>query len=364
MIPLASPQIGDEEKKAVADVLDSGMLAQGPKVAELEERFADYVGSKYAVATSNGTTALHMALLAHGVGPGDEVITTPFSFIASSTAILMTGATPVFADIDAATFTLSPADAEALINERSKAIVAVDLYGQPADAKAFMALAERHGLAYIADAAQAHGAEVGNARVGSLTTTSFSFYPTKNMTTGEGGIVTTNDEAVADEIRLLRNHGMRARYQYERLGYNFRMMDLQAAIGLCQLDKLDGFNERRAANAARLTERLNGIVTCPQAAPSTKHVFHQYTVRVPGNRDAVRDELRANGIGCEVFYPHPLYTVEPIRQHGCLGAEDNPETETACGEVLSLPCHPKLSREDVERIADAVAQAVAGKVAV
>ncbi|MEQ8319675.1 MAG: DegT/DnrJ/EryC1/StrS family aminotransferase [Rhodospirillales bacterium] len=363
MIPLASPFIGEEEKQAVADVLESGMLAQGPRVAEFEEKFAAYVGARHAIATSNGTTALQMALLAHGVGPGDEVITTPFSFIASTTAIMMTGAKPVFVDIDPARFTICPRQTEAAVTARTKAVLAVDIFGQPAPAYELIDIAQRHGLAYIADAAQAHGAAIDDARIGSLTTTCFSFYPTKNMTTGEGGIVTTNDDTIADEIRLLRNHGMKARYQYERLGYNFRMMDLQAAIGLCQLDKLEAFNAARAENAARLTERIGHIVQCPVAAPGTRHVFHQYTVLIPSNRDAVRDALRESGVGCEVFYPHPLYAVEPIIAHGFGGDVPCPETEKACKQVLSLPCHPKLTPDDIGKIADALKTAVEKNVA-
>ena len=255
MIPIARPNIGEDEKQAVLAVLNSGMLAQGKQVQAFEEAFAAYCGVKYAVATSSGTTALHLALLAHNIGPGDEVITSPFSFIATANSIRYTGAESVFADIDSY-YNLSPTLTEAAITPRTKVIMPVHLYGQPADMDKFMDIAKRHNLIIIEDACQAHGAEFKGKKVGSFGTGCFSFYPTKNITSGEGGMVTTNDPDIADRVRLLRNHGMRQRYYHETMGFNFRMTDIHAAIGLAQLKKLDMFNDMRISNAHYLTAHM------------------------------------------------------------------------------------------------------------
>lgn len=358
MISLSCPIVGDDEKRAVAEVLDSGMLAQGPRVAAFEEAFSTFVGARHAVATSSGTTALHLALLAYGIEAGDEVITSPFSFVASTTAIMMTGAKPVYADIVPDTFTIDPGQIEDLVTKRTRAVLAVDLFGHPADSKAILDIARKHRIAYIGDAAQAVGAETAGHKVGALTTTCFSFYGTKNMTTGEGGMVTTNDDGVSEKIRMMRNHGMRVRYSYEGLGYNFRMTDIQASIGLCQLAKLDGFNRARLENAEFLTSRLQSIVQCPTVASGARHVFHQYTVRVVNRRDRVRDALRARGVECEVFYPEPLYRIPFVREFGFGGRREFPETEKACREVLSIPCHPRLSKRERQLVVDGVIEAV------
>lgn len=356
MINMARPMIGDEEKQAVLDVLDSGQLAQGKVVADFEAAFAEYCNVKHAVATSNGTTALHVALLAHNIGPGDEVITVPFTFIASANSVLYTGARPVFVDIEPDSFNIDPNQIEAAITPRTKAIMPVHLYGNPAGMPRIMEIAERHGLAVIEDAAQAHGAAIGSERAGSWATGCFSFYPTKNITTGEGGMVTTNDDAVADRARLIRAHGMRVRYYHEMLGFNFRMTDIHAAIGVTQTRKLESFNERRIANAAYLSERLpRDKVRVPTVRPGTRHVFHQYTVRVlpPLDRDAVREKLAAAGVGSEVYYPVPVHQQQ---LYGDLGYGDThfPVSERAAREVLSLPIHPGLTREDLDTIVAAV----------
>ncbi len=358
MISIASPLIGDDEKQAVLEVLDSGMLAQGPRVRAFEEAFAAYSGIKHAIATSSGTAALHAALLAHRIGPGDEVITSPFTFIASANSILFTDARPVFVDIDPLTFNLSPDRLEDALTPRTKAIMPVHLFGLPADMEPMMALADAHGLAVIEDACQAHGAEYHGRRAGSFGTGCFSFYPTKNMTTGEGGIITTDDRDTAEACRAIRQHGMRRRYYHDELGYNFRMTDIHAAIGLVQLEKLERFNEARIANAAYLSEHLEGVTT-PTVPDGRRHVFHQYTIRVPnGQRDALRQSLQEAGVGTGVYYPVPvhqqtLYTEE-------LGYDVAlPQAERAAAEVLSLPVHPALSQDDLRAIVDAVNRALA-----
>ena len=276
MISISAPMLGQEEKQAILQVIDSGQLAQGKRVKAFEEAFAAVCGVKHAVATSSGTTALH--------GPGDEVITTPFTFIASANAAVFTGARPVFVDIDERSYNIDPCRIEAAITPRTKAILPVHLFGNPCDMDAIMAIAKKHGLIVIEDACQAHGATVQGRKVGSFGTGCFSFYPTKNITTAEGGIVTTDDDTIADRLRLIRSHGQRERYYHESIGYNFRMTEIQAAIGLAQLEKLASFTRARQEHARYLSERLQGVVT-PTFAPGHEHVFHQYTIRVP---DAAR----------------------------------------------------------------------------
>ena len=264
-VPIAKPIIGEEEIENVVEVLKSGMIAQGPKVEEFEQKFADWVGAKYGIAVNSGTAALHVALLSCGIGEGDEVITTPFTFIASGNSIVYTGAKPVFADIDLKTYTLDPDSIEDLITENTKAIMPVQLYGQSANMDKINEIARKHGLIVIEDAAQAHGAICNGKKVGSMGDMAcFSFYPTKNMTTSEGGIITTDDEDLAENAKIFRAHGATVRYHHDAIGYNFRMTDISAAIGLAQLEKIDDFNDKRIANAAYLNEGLKdveGIVT-------------------------------------------------------------------------------------------------------
>ena len=358
MINIAQPLIGAEEKQAVLEVLDSGMLAQGPRVAAFEKAFAEMVGVKHAVATSNGTTALHLALLAAGVKTGDEVITASFTFIASANTILYVGAKPVFVDIDPATFNLDPALIAAAITPRTKAIMPVHLFGLPADMTPIMALAKQHNLAVIEDACQSHGATYQGQRVGSFGVGCFSLYPTKNITSAEGGMITTNDDAVADKCRVLRQHGMRKRYYHDELGYNFRMTDIHAAIGLAQLQKLEKFNQARIANAKFLSTHLRGVTT-PCTPTGSTHVFHQYTIRVAnGKRDAMLAQLGKQGIGCGVYYPVPVH--QQTFYVNELGYRQSlPETERAAREVLSLPVHPALSSSDLENIVAAVNEPLA-----
>ena len=351
MIPIARPQMGDEEKELVWSAMSSGALAQGTRVRELEEQFADFIGVSHAVATSSGTTALHLALLASDVGADDEVITVPFTFFASASTILFTGARPVFVDVDEASFNIDVAQIEAAITPRTRAIMPVSLYGQPADLPAIAEIAERRGLALIEDAAQSHGAAIGDRRSGSWGAGCFSFYPTKNMTTGEGGMVTTADAALADRARLLREHGMRVRYQHEMVGFNFRMTDIHASIGLAQLPKLPGYNARRRAIAARYDRELRGVIT-PQVGRAVTHVYHQYTIRA-NRRDEFVERLKERGVGSGIYYPIPVHRQKPFIELG-YGDQRFPVSERLSGEVLSIPVHPSLTDDEVDSVIAAV----------
>jgi dTDP-4-amino-4,6-dideoxygalactose transaminase len=329
------------------------MLAQGPRVAALEAGFAKLTGAKHAIATSSGTTGLHLALLAHGIGPGDEVITSSFTFVASVNAILFTGARPVFADIDEPTFNIDPEKVAAAITRRTKAVMPVHLYGQPSDMDDICALASKHNLAVIEDAAQAVGATYRGRQVGNFGTGVFSLYATKNVMSGEGGIITTNDDRIADEARLLRSHGMRQRYQYEMLGYNFRLNDVLAAIGIAQLNRLPESTRRRQANASFLNGQLE-TVTTPVVKEGREHVWHQYTVRLPVDMDrdlAVR-RLNAAGIGTGIFYPLGVHQFAHVRH--AAGDYELPVTDRVAASVLSLPVHPLLEPAELERIVAAV----------
>jgi len=351
VIPIARPQMGEDEKSRVWEAMASGSLAQGPRVREFEDRFAAFIGADHAVAASSGTTALHLALLGYDIGPGDEVITVPFTFIASANSILYTGARPVFVDIDERDFTMDVAQIEAAITPKTKAIMPVSLYGQPADMPAIAEIADRHGLAVVEDACQAHGAAVGERRSGTWGAGTFSFYPTKNMTTGEGGMLTTNDAALADQVRLLREHGMKVRYHHDVVGYNFRMTDIAASIGLAQLPKLGGYNERRRAIAARYDRELRGV-TLPAVRPGVTHVYHQYTIRVR-ERDAFAERLKERGVGSAIYYPIPVHRQKPFVALG-YGDGEYPVTDRLTDEVLSIPVHPSLSDEEVAQVIEAV----------
>ena len=353
MIPVSKPFIGEEEKQAVLEVLDSGYVVQGPKTKALEEAFAELCQTKHAVATSNGTTALHLALLAHGIGPGDEVITTAFTFIATVNTILLSGATPVFVDIDEETFNLDPALIAAAITPRTKAIMPVHLYGYMADMDAIQAIADKHNLAIIEDAAQAVGATYKGKVAGGIGTGCFSLYATKNVMSVEGGMITTNDDDVAEKARLLRSHGMKRRYYYDMLGFNFRMSDLHAAIGLTQMGRLADFNAKRKANAEYLQARLESVKV-PTVRPEYGHVWHQFTVRINGgrDRDAAVEQLTQAGVGTGVFYPVPAHQHDYMRER--IGDISLPITEKLSQEVFSLPVHPGLSQADLEKIVSEV----------
>lgn len=358
MIPISKPILGEEEQAAVQRVIASGIIAQGPRVAEFERAFAAMVGVKHAVATSSGTTALHAALLAHGVGPGDEVITTPFTFMASINAIIYTGARPVLCDIDAS-FNIDAAQIEQLITPRTKAIMPVHLYGQPADMDAIGAIARAHGLALVEDACQAHGAEFGGRKAGAFGTGCFSLYATKNMTTGEGGMITTDDDDVAARTRQLIAHGMKVRYYHETLGYNYRMTDIAAAIGIEQLKKLPRFNAARAQNARFFDKAFAGVpgLLTPAVFPQRTHVYHQYTLRITPEFGTPRDDLAAaltqRGVITGIYYPIPAHRQEAVRALG-LGEQSFPVAEQFAQEVLAIPVHPALSEADRLFIVDSI----------
>jgi perosamine synthetase len=357
LIPAAKPMIGDEERAAVDRVLRSGMIAQGPEVRAFEDEFgAALVDGRECVAVNSGTSGLHLGLLAAGIGPGDEVIVPSFTFAATANAVALTGATPVFADIEPDHFCLSPEAVSAAITPRTVAVLPVHLYGHPADMHRIAALAANHGLQVFEDAAQAHGASFGGRRVGAFGLFGmFSFYPTKNMTAGEGGMVACADAKIARHVRLLRNQGMERQYANEVVGLNNRMTDINAAIGRVQLSKLPGWTERRQKNAAFFDANLHGVAV-PAVADGAVHVYHQYTVRVSGGageRDRLVEALRdEHGVGTGVYYPtpgHRLPSLAPLA-----GGVDLPETERAAAEVLSLPVHPSLSDEDLDRIVTGV----------
>ena len=351
MIPVARPIIGDDECAAVERVLRSGMIAQGSEVAAFETEFADaLVEGRRCVAVNSGTSGLHLGLLAAGVGPGDEVIVPSFTFAATANSVALTGATPVFADIEGDYFCLDSAAVEAAVTERTVGIMPVHLFGHPADMDALQAVADRHGIRIFEDAAQAHGASWGGRRVGTFGTFGmFSLYPTKNMTSVEGGMVSCVDDDLARRVRLLRNQGMERPYENELVGLNNRMTDVHASIGRVQLTKLAGWTAHRQANARFLDENLEGVVV-PPVAPGAVHVYHQYTIRVGEDRDGVAKALREEyGVGTGVYYPVPNHRLRSFNQQ-----VDLPETERAAAEVLSLPVHPSLSQPDLEVIVHAV----------
>jgi len=351
-IPVARPLIREEEKRAVMEVMDSGQLAMGKRTEAFEEAFAAYVGAKHAIGVNSGTAALIVALQAHGVGPGDEVITTPFSFIATATSIIACGAKPVFVDVDPFDLNLDPNKVEAAITDATKAVMPVHIFGHPARIAELEELCADNELALVEDAAQAHGAEHAGKRVGSFGTGCFSFYPTKNMTTGEGGLITTNDDEVARLSRIIRSHGQEVRYKHDYFGLNWRMQDLNAAIGLVQMDYIEDWNEARIANATRLAELIRSVET-PRVREGDRHVFHQFTVRIPEGRDEFQAKLQEAGIGSAVHYPIPIHH-QPIMKQLGHGDFSCPIAEAASEQVLSLPVHPSLGPEDIEYIAATV----------
>jgi len=352
MIPIASPDVSDAESERILEVIESGQLADGPEVRAFEEEFAELCGTEHAVATTNGTTALHATFEALGVDEGDAVVTTPFSFIASANAVRLAGGEPVFADVDEETLTIHPDHVEELLVKRDDvvAVLPVHLYGMPAAMDRLRELADEHDVALVEDAAQAHGARYRGEVAGSLGDAAcFSFYPTKNATSGEGGMVTTDDEELADSVRQFCDHGRTSGYDHAVVGHNFRMTSLCAAIGRVQLERLPEFNLARRGNAAYLTNRLRECdVETPTEPSGINSAYHQYTIR-SDDRDALADHLEEQGVDTGIYYPTPIHQQPAYDVDATL-----PVAERAAERVLSLPVHPDLSIEELQTIVAAV----------
>lgn len=353
-------EIGADIEKAVCEVLRSGAYILGNNTKALEKELAEYTGAKYAIGLNSGTDALHLALRALDIGKGDEVITTAFTFVATTEAIGIVGATPVFADIDPDTFNIDPAKIEAAITPKTKAIIPVHLYGQPCDMDAIMDIAKRHDLYVIEDACQAMGAEYKGRKVGSIGDIGcFSFYPTKNLGgMGDGGLITTSAEHLKDRIIALRNHGGAVRYHHDEIGVNSRLDEIQAAVLRVKLPHLDSWNKKRRERAHIYNElfaNCEDIVT-PKELDDTYCIYHQYTVKVP-NRDEIFDKMHEAGIGTMLYYPIPLH-MQKVHEYLGLGKGSLPHTEKDTEIVMSLPMFPELTREEQETIASTLIKLV------
>jgi len=359
LIPINMPQIGEEEVQAVVKVLRSGMLTSGlgagSEVTKFEQNFAKVAGVKHAVAVNTGTAALHSAVMASGVNRGDEVILPSFTFVATVEAVVLAGGRPVFADVDGETFNLSPAAVEKAITKKTKAILPVDLYGFSADMKPMREIAEEHGLALIEDAAQAHGATYAGKPAGSFADAAcWSFYASKNITTGEGGIITTSNDQTDETLRLIRTHGEKAKYASLILGNNYRMSEMQAALGNAQLEKLSSFVAKRRQNAQRLTKVLekSSRLILPYESKDWQHSWYLYTVRLKDGAEAERngilEKLKKKGIGAEAYYVNPVHQMPYYREN--YGSANLPETDKASKQVFSLPIHPAVTVEQVDYI--------------
>lgn len=367
MIPINKPVIGEEEVQAAARVLRSGVLTdksgRGPYVTRFERAFAKYVGSKYAVALNSGTAAIHAALLAAGIGPEDEVIVPSFTFVAVAETVALTGARPVLVDISPETFCVDPEEVEKAVTKRTKAIIPVHLYGATADMDPIVEKAHRRDIVVIEDAAQAHGAEYKGRRAGALGHIAcFSFYASKNITTGEGGMVTTDDQKFVKNIRSIRTHGEEKPYRSVMIGHNYRMPELEAAIGLVQLSRLPGFLEVRRRNARILLEELGGVdsLELPVEREGCKHSWYVFSIRLKGasvgRRNEVVERLRKRRVGAAVYYPTPIHLMPYYRKR--YGHIHLPETERAAKQVFSLPVHPSLSKTEMGYVAEAVKKSV------
>ena len=347
-------EIEEEIVAAVKEVLESAQYILGPKVGEFERKVAEYCGSAEAVGVASGTDALHLSMGALGIGKGDEVITTPFTFFSTVEAILYLGATPVFVDIDPETFNIDASMVEEKITSKTKAILPVHLFGHPADMEAIGAIAEKHGLAVVEDCAQAFGASIGGEKVGSFGDAGcFSFYPSKNLGAyGDGGLVTASDPSLADSVRMLRNHGSKGSYVHERVGYNSRLDELQAAILLVKLKRIDSYNGLRHKNAKHYDSLLSGRMACPVEKEGFTHVYHQYTVRSAA-RDEIRNRLTDAGVASNVYYTVPLHLQRALKFLGHKRG-DFENAERAAQEVLSLPMYPELEEAEIAQVAEIV----------
>lgn len=353
MIPIAKPVMEEEEKNIVCKVLSEGMLASGEYVTEFESRFSDFLGCRYSVCTSNGTTALHTALLSAGIGQGDLVITTPFSFIATANAILYVGAKPIFADIDEESFNINPDKIEEIIyksKEKVKALVIVHLFGNPCQMDRIVDICKKHDIILIEDCAQAHGAEYNGKKVGTFGKVSiFSFYPTKNITCGEGGIIVTNDEEIYLRAKRIINHGQERQYLHTMIGYNYRMTNIAAAIGIEQLKKLKRFNAKRIENAKYYdNEVLKSKYILPATFENCEHVYNQYTIRCKYDREKLIEKLREESIGYGIYYPLTIPSQPLYKNLGVIA--DCSLAERITKEVISIPVHPSLSQDDLVKI--------------
>jgi len=371
-IPINKPTLGEEELEEIRKVIESGILTSwhgsGPVTERFERAFAEYIGVKHVIAVSSGTAALQTALAALGIGPGDEVIVPPFSFIATANVVLLQGAKPKFVDIEPKTFNLDPEKLAEAITDKVKAVIPVHVYGHPADMRPIMEIAEDSGVAVIEDAAEAHGAEYNGRKAGAIGhIAAFSFYATKNMTTGgEGGVIATDSDELARKARLYRAHGQEEAYKMIALGTNCRMTEIASAIGIVQLRKLEGFIEARRRNAYQLTSLLTAVsgLEPPYEAPNVRHVYYLYTVRVkesfPLSRDELSAKLREAGIGTSVSWPTPIH-LQPYykKTFGYRGGE-YPVSEQAAKEVLSLPVHPAVTEGDIRFIAKAIKELAEG----
>jgi perosamine synthetase len=360
VIPINKPQMDEEEVQAVLEVMRKGPLTNalgaGPQVLAFEKAFAKFAGAKYAIAVNTGTAALHAAVMAVGVKRDDEVILPSFTFVATAEAVVLAGGIPVFADIDPITYNLAPASVKKAITKKTKAILPVDLYGFSADMKPLRELAEKHDLRLVEDAAQAHGATYMGKPAGLYSDVAcWSLYASKNMMTGEGGVVTTNDDEINERLRMIRTHGEKAKYASEILGSNYRMFELQAAIGNVQLKKLPGFITKRRQNAEQLTAALKDCkkLVLPFETKDQLHSWYLYTVRLidatKAKRNQLLERLKAKGVGAEAYYVNPVHTMPFYSDN--YGARALPETEKAAEQVFSLPVHPGVTNEQVVEIA-------------
>jgi perosamine synthetase len=359
LIPINLPLISEKEIEAVVKVMRSGPLTSalgvGPMVTQFEKNFAKFAGVKHAVAMNTGTAALHSAVVASGVKQGDEVILPSFTFVATAEAVVMAGGKPVFTDIDHETYNISPGEIEQNVTEKTRAIVPVDLYGLSVDMKLIRKTASEHSLAVVEDAAQAHGATYEGKPAGVFADAAcWSFYASKNMTTGEGGVVTTDNDEVAETLRMVRTHGEKDKYTSLMLGYNYRMSEIQAAIGLVQLEKLPVFVAKRRANAKRLTNLLSASdrLKVPEDSEERQHSWYLYTVRLENatrdERDKILEELKKKGIGAVTYYVSPVHLMPYYRE--TFGERRLPETEKAASQVFSLPVHPGVTEEQIDYI--------------